>query len=542
MSRSLTLLVCCALAPIASASDPLLYSLVGDNPSGFPGFGFAVAGGLDVDGDGVPDMMVGAPYENSFGGQVKVYSGADSSLVMVLQSPDAGHFGSSVAMVGDLNGDQVNDMVVGAPEFTVFGPDPGYAEVRSGADGDLIFHWEGTDNRGQFGSSVADAGDVNNDGVPDIIVGAPLHDGAGTDSGLIRVFSGQDGDLIHTISGASGGDDFGRSVDGIGDVNSDGFDDFVVGAPGAGPGTFRGQVRVFSGQDGSVLFTFTGAADFDQRGWSSAGAGDVNGDGTPDIIYGTPNAFASGSAEVRSGVDGSLIQAIEGHASSSSLGRAVDGAGDVDGDGYGDLIVGDHLASAAFGEVWLISGRDGSTISQVTGGGSNDRLGGAVAGLGDVDGDGFADVIMGADQGPVQAPGFARVYSGKPALVGDVQSLSLASGGTLSMNLSAPTSHGGGLFWVFGSVTGFAPGLTFANGVTLPLNLDAYFDLTLLAPTFFPSFIGTLDGNGDGASALTLPPGLDPILVGLPFRHAFLARNFGQLDFASNPLLLEITP
>lgn len=542
MSRSLALLVCCALAPLASASDTLLYSLLGENPSGFPGFGFAVAGGLDVDGDAVPDMMVGAPYEDGFAGQVKVYSGADSSLVMILQSADAGHFGSAVAMVGDVDGDRVNDMVVGAPEFTVFGPDPGYAEVRSGADGSVIYHWEGIDARGQFGASVADAGDVNNDGVPDIIVGAPLHDGAGTDSGLIRVFSGQDGSVLHSISGATGSDDFGRSVDGVGDVNGDDFDDFVVGAPSAGPGFSRGQVRVFSGQNGSVLFTFTGTADFDQRGWSAAGAGDVNGDGTPDIVYGTPNAFGSGSAEVRSGLDGSLIHTIVGHASSSSLGRAVDGAGDVDGDGFSDLIVGDHLASAAFGEAWLISGRDGSTISQVTGSASNDRLGGAVAALGDIDGDGHADVIVGADQGPIQAAGFARVYSGRPALTGSVQQISLASGGTLSMNLSAPSSHSGGLFWVFGSVTGFAPGLTFANGVTLPLNLDAYFDLTLLAPTFFPSFVGTLDGNGDGTSALTIPPGLDPILVGLPFRHAFLARKFGQLDFASNPVLLDIVP
>ena len=144
---------------------------------------------------------------------------------------------------------------------------------------------------------------------------------------------------IYTFDGDSAGDELGRSVSGAGDVNGDGFDDLIVG--------FRGA-RVFSGADGSIIYTFHGDSAGDQFGYSVSGAGDVNGDGFDDLIVGAQgddnNGTTSGSARVLSGVDGSILYTFNGDSASDWFGNSVSGAGDVDGDGYADLIVGAFLA------------------------------------------------------------------------------------------------------------------------------------------------------------------------------------------------------
>ena len=141
---------------------------------------------------------------------------------------------------------------------------------------------------------MSGAGDVNGGGFADLIAGAPLDDNNGVSSGSARVFSGSDGSVLYTFNGDAVQDFFGTSVSGVGDVNSDGFDDFIVGA-GA-------RTRVFSGSDGSVLYNFDG------RSGSVSGAGDVNGDGFDDLIVGENGT----PARVFSGSDGSLIYNLQG--------------------------------------------------------------------------------------------------------------------------------------------------------------------------------------------------------------------------------------
>ena len=189
--------------------------------------------------------------------------------------------GVSVSGAGDVNGDGFADLIVGAP-----GDAPsGSARVYSGIDGNVLYTFDGDDAGDQLGISVSGAGDVNGDGFADLIVGARLDDNNGFDSGSVRVYSGIDGNVLYTFDGDNRFDELGVSVSGAGDVNGDGFADLIVGAPGVDTnGDGSGSARVYSGIDGNVLHTFIGAAG--DLGVSVSGAGDVNGDGVADLIVG----------------------------------------------------------------------------------------------------------------------------------------------------------------------------------------------------------------------------------------------------------------
>ena len=193
-----------------------------------------------------------------------------------------------------------------------------------------------------LGTSVSKAGDVNGDGYDDVIVGAP---GANGEAGRARVFSGLDGVILHTFYGAAG-DRLGHSVAGAGDVNGDTHPDLIVGAPGVNSG--RGRAQVFSGLNGTLIHDLDGGIlmNLDGFGHSVSGAGDVNNDGRADLIVGTPFrnattiAWDSGRAQVFSGLDGAVLYTFDGTTQNQTLGRSVSGAGDVNGDTYDDFIIG----------------------------------------------------------------------------------------------------------------------------------------------------------------------------------------------------------
>ena len=148
-----------------------------------------------------------------------------------------------------------------------------------------LYTLNGDSPEDHFGWHVTGAGDVNGDGFADLIVGAPLDDNNGSNSGSARVFSGFDGSNLYTFDGDSAGDSFGAPGSGAGDGNRDGVPDLIVGAPtDDNNGTDSGSARVFSGFDGSVLYTFNGDSADDAFGTSVSGAWDVNGDGFADLI------------------------------------------------------------------------------------------------------------------------------------------------------------------------------------------------------------------------------------------------------------------
>ncbi len=392
----------------------VIYSITGEAAG--DQFGWLVENLGDVDGDLVPDFVATAPTSGAGGqnaGRAYVYSGATGTELYRLTGQAGERFGSGVDMAGDIDGDNVPDLIVGAP-----GIGSGSAYVYSGASGALIRMHQGENAGDQFGWAVGRAGDVNNDGRDDVLVGAINHSTVGASAGRAYVFSGLDGSLIHALDPAVAGANFGHAVGGVGDLNADGFDDLAIGAPGTGGG---GRVYVMSGATGAMLY---GSIPPDANGvalgqfWI-ASPGDLNSDGVPDIFASDISNSAvganTGSAYVYSGASGSVIHTFTGEAAGDQFGIGR-GAGDADGDGVGDVLVAGWLNSEGgnqAGKAYLYSGSDGALLRTFTGTTAGDNLGFDAVGLGDVDGDGLLDFLLtGGISG--STPGRVDVVAGEP--------------------------------------------------------------------------------------------------------------------------------
>ena len=301
-------------------------------------------------------------------------------------------FGKSVVALDDVDGDGVPDFGVGDPERGV--PKFGIARVYSGADGSLIHEWLGEAHEDRFGGSMARVGDINGDGRCEIAVGAELHDSGGTSSGRVYIYSGIDGLLLTTCDGESSGDRFGFSIDGGSDLDGDGVPDIVVGASqNDEAGSNAGKIYAISGADYSVIFSALGEASNDRLGFSVAIAGDVDGDGTDDVIAGAPRhddgGPDSGRAYVFLAPSGAVHHVFGSSADDEEVGYDVDGLGDIDGDGLSDLLVGTDSDTA-----YVYRGGDGSLAYPVWDKQAGVEFGTRVTGLGDVDGDGDGDFAL----------------------------------------------------------------------------------------------------------------------------------------------------
>jgi hypothetical protein len=300
-------------------------------------------------------------------------TGVAAAPARLLEGAAAGdNFGISVASAGDVNGDGFADLVVGAP-----GASPGGRSLAGTAS---VFHGsatgvaaaparllEGTAAGDYFGRSVASAGDVNGDGFADLVVGAYGADPGGRSlAGTASVFHGSATGVAaapaRLLEGAAAGDAFGSSVASAGDVNGDGFADLVVGADGADPGgrMQAGTASVFHGSATGVAAAparlLEGAAAGDNFGRSVASAGDVNGDGFADLVVGADGAdpggrIYAGTASVfhgsATGVAAAPARLLEGAAAFDSFGISVASAGDVNGDRCIDFATTGHGAAVS---------------------------------------------------------------------------------------------------------------------------------------------------------------------------------------------------
>ncbi|MBL8857568.1 MAG: FG-GAP repeat protein [Planctomycetes bacterium] len=358
---------------------------------------------------------------------------AQTSLYTKLGTAAYDHLGASVRSCGDVNNDGRNDFIAGAPQDgNIFGGGPGYARIYSGLNGNTIHTFNGVANDDRFGAAVDGAGDVNGDGFADALIGAP---GAGAGAGAAYIRSGANGAILFTFNGAAG-DGLGSTVAGIGDVNNDGVPDVIVASATApGGGTSRGTARVYSGMTGALLTTINGAVNGDRLGISADNVGDVNGDGRADFVIGS--YFAG--AKVYSGATFAVIHNFPATTTDDRLGFAVAGGGDVNGDGVNDVLVGapqdGNIFSPGNGFVRIYSGATGGLIRTLTGGASGDRFGIALANARDMNADGRAETIVGADQNSFGGNGYARVFRGSDgAVVATINGLSASSGTGVSVD------------------------------------------------------------------------------------------------------------
>ena len=449
-----------------------------DGQSANDNFGVSVASAGDFNGDGIDDVIVGAPEDdNNFetgSGSAFIFFGqdltsgvslrADADADIILNGQSGGdEFGISVASAGDFNGDGFDDVIIGANRddnngqktsgsaFIFFGQNLASGiSLRADADADVILDGQSGNLfvGDEFGISVASAGDFNGDGFDDVIIGANRDDNTDTlQSGRAFIFFGQnpvgqislraDADANVILDGQSAGDRFGESVASAGDFNGDGFDDVIVGAhlDSNNGESSSGSAFIFFGQnpvsqiilradaDADIILDGQGTQDF--FGASVASAGDFNGDGFDDVIIGASNdnnngQLSSGSAflffgqipvgqlTLRADADADVI--LDGQSADDLFGISVASAGDFNGDGFDDVIVGaerdDNNGESDSGSAFIFFGSN--PVGQLTlradadadiildGQSSGDNFGGSVASAGDYNGDGLVDVIVGA--------------------------------------------------------------------------------------------------------------------------------------------------
>jgi len=394
-----------AAAPGAAAAGTfvqpvtVLHTFTGPAPGTGGYFGWAVSELRDIDHDGVTDIIVGEPELTAAGrGRTWVFSGRTGRLIYRFHGVGSDAQGYAIADAGDVNGDGVSDVVTGAPGD---GTDEGRAYLYSGATGKLIHRFSGFANGDSFGAAVSSAGDVNHDGRADLLIGAPASGTPGSAAGRAYVFSGRTFGRLQTLTAGNAGDSFGSGTDWTTDVNRDGVPDEIVGAKDAGPAR-GGAAYVFSGRTGKRLYRIDPPATADSFGsFFVAGVGDTNGDGIPDVYVAdyndSANGTASGRAAVYSGNDGhQLREWLGGDGDGLGPGRE---AGDVNGDGTVDLIVGSYTASdgaSQAGKTEVFSGANGALIRTMTSTTANENFGFDAVGIGDTNHDGRIDYLVSA--------------------------------------------------------------------------------------------------------------------------------------------------
>jgi hypothetical protein len=404
-------------------------------------YGYSVAPAGDVNGDGFSDVIIGS-YAGKWDDQgiVHVYTGSPSGLSSTPSWRGGGEpstpksFGNSVCTAGDVNGDGVSDIIIGDSYYK---SGDGRAVVYLGSQRltSLKPQWDwkidGHQDNGWFGHSVANAGDVNGDGYPDVVVGEFLNDGTYEDAGAVHVYlsgeSGLEALPAWTMTGSRYGEWFGYSVSSAGDVNGDGLGDIIVGAPNYSNGEAgEGGAFLYLGSMSGLPAKCSWAGESNEVGAafgvSVAGVGDVNIDGYGDVVVGAFRHYAgapeAGCAYLYLGSSMGLSPhpawTAEGEDGFAWFGYAVSGAGDVNRDGFSDVIVGAPSNGGGLeGRAYLFMGTVAGLDKQARWIGRQEgveRFGSRVSSAGDVNNDRYWDILIAANNDLLVGGAAERIF------------------------------------------------------------------------------------------------------------------------------------
>jgi TonB family protein len=390
--------------------------------------GSAVAVIPDLNGDGVYDVLVGAVGKDSSAdnaGAVFILAGHSGDTLRVLTGEQRGDaFGATLVALPDIDGDQVADFAVGAPGWDKddsVGVDAGKVYVYSGKSGSVLSEIPGQLGHERFGFRLAMLKDVNGDGQADLAVGQErLHSEIDSTYGRSAVWlvSATTGDRLRLLKSDLPHDRFAYAIASAGDVDGDGVTDVVVGAyRDSQRGLSSGAAYVLSGRNGDVLYSKFGERILDHFGFAVAGGLDLTGDGQSDFVVGARFQSASGGRGgkiyVYSGQDGSLVKSYSAQQSDEHFGSTLQLADDADGDGRADILVGavhSRDGDVQAGAVYLISSASGQVLLRVAGENDGDRFGHSISPASDLDGDGVADLLIGASGNDAGGRESGRAY------------------------------------------------------------------------------------------------------------------------------------
>lgn len=524
------------------------------NPYFHQSWSTAMAGGVDVNGDGWSDLLT-TDYDGQYYwlrvGHARMWSGRDGTLLWSTHFHPAEEFGKAACVLGDLDGDRVPEFAISDVERLNSYRTEGAVWVLSGRTGIAIREVHAKDFDEWFGASIASAGDVDRDGRDDFVVGVPDARSGRTHAGELRVFSGATGlpILVCKSPVPDALDNLGQAVLGPGDLDGDGVPDLVGGSPYTRrdlTGYAPGAVFAFSGRTGGLLWRHDGTELGQSLGGALARIHDLDHDGAPDLAVGADYLyqFDPGRVIFLSGRTGAVLHEVRGMVPGEKFGSSLLAIPDQDGDGRDDLAVGIRALAHPVGSggIALVSSATGVVLERVVGSPSPMAIARHFS---------YLPAWGPERRAALASTGTERVNNiylnsitilqREPYLRLDQEALSVSLGGTAILDLQFPLHQARAEYLIAGTLSG--SGISQLLGIAVPLVADSFTHRMLLGQV--PGFTGRY-GRLDPAAAATviwqLPAGAPSSLVGRTASFcAITLENFlGQLS--SLPVHLQLDP